>query len=379
MHKYLLYIAFITVLMLTSCAVDVPEVKPLPEDVFTVSDIYLMKKDGGKYLILFNSNLNRAFTYASISILNIEGKDGIEFIDNIFVDSLGGKFVVSPDEKKIFAATREDNKLYSIDINSDYTLSYSGKSEENSVIETFDEPYAVETSDDGKYLFVSHIRNGEIAVVDTETMKIVESFKMDAGISDIEFMPSIGAVVVAHTEEVYLSILKINNWERDNFSAEKGKIYINIPQKGSELRGLSLGQDENVIYISSRNQEYSSSALNPIMARLKIHDVDGYLYSETEWYTEIEGSVGEIATAPNGSGGELVFVASNSRDSLFVIDADQKAVVTEISLEDENCAPYQIHYSESGEYGRLFVSCFSGDKIVVINGENLEVEEVEID
>ncbi len=159
-----IFLALLLAGVFVSCATDIPEEKPPVSAIYKVTDMHLLKD--GIHILLLSSNFNRRYDYAQLSIYNIKEKKSVSAL---LLSSMSGKMAVSKDESIVYAASREKGGIQkariTYDKNNNPSLEYGVSTLDNSTIKTSSEPYALLFDENDEYLFVSHMRNGEIVVV----------------------------------------------------------------------------------------------------------------------------------------------------------------------------------------------------------------------
>ncbi len=394
MNRILIISVFSLILLFfVSCAEDVPEHLPSLNDVFNVTDTYLM--EDGVHLLMFNSNYDRRYTAGTVSVYNMKAKT---FEDMILVGNIGGKMFVDESKSIILAATRDKNRVYGIKYsNTEGKISFSYIDENKKYIDSFDEPYVF--ASDKSYVYLGHMRNGEISVIDTESFEVKNVFKSYSGITDIKYSEIYGALLVSHKSSPYISIFKIS-YTNDSPSLKRVDLKPLSPFTDDDVRGIVFSSlDSSVFYVAARNGSYDTDFI-PSILKMKIDAAfDGSLYAETISFTPVYDSIGELTVVPSNDGtSELVFISAKYPDRLLVYNPDFEEIIRSVDTEsitimkslyddcseecdvadsdcyicpklidDFECDPYQLMFAKSFRGNRLFVSCFAEDAVAILN------------
>ncbi len=359
-------------LIFSSCAFDITEKEPKKDDIFSVSDFYIFKD--AKHALFFNSDFNLAYAHGSLSVLKLDSKNGSKVENFILTDKLGGKIIVSKDEKTVFLTSRGENLLTKLTISKDKSgtpkLSYSKKTLEDSSLELQDEPYSLCFSKDEKFVFVSDLKDGNISVVNSKTNKLEDVFKFAGGITDIIYNKFYDVYIVSYRTENFLTLFKFVS-NKDKVSISKQKLQIE-DSLGTGVFSLSQNTEDNTLFISYKNLD-TLGKTSPQLQQLEL--VQDEETGEFSLKTKNIVSLPEIP-AEVSNNDDFVFIPLTSDETLLKINQETGAIFDKLDLSDEDCNPYQIISQKE----LLLVSCFDAGKVLLIDGGNfsnaLKIKEV---
>jgi len=368
-----LFLSFFVTITVFSCSEETKLIYPPEDAVNRVTDIHFLKD--GRSFIYFNSDMNRKYDFGSVVIMDIDDDNELRFIDSIITPSLGGKMVVSDDEKTLYVTTRDRNGLVRIKLSGktgEYRLSYIDDTDGDvpDTLKTLKEPYALTFDPDGRHLFVTHLLNGEFSIVDLEKWKLLESHKLKYGVTDIAGDPVSGYYLVTHKSSGNITLVEPVE-SLSGFNVGIKETSVELPTDGYDVRAIEPSSDGESFYASFQNYlDNSDGDAAPQLIRFKL---TGDRYTETELIStlSLKGSMGEIAVFPytTGSGdneynGELVFVASPGEKSVFIVDGGRNEIIETIKY--DKCEPYQIKAAALDvTTGYLAVSCFVQDQVLL--------------
>ena len=359
-------LSFSILLTLISCSYTVEEHLP-PEDIIErVTDMHLLS--GGEHLLILNSDFDRSYDYGRLSIVKLGvDNDDERIVSSVLIDALGGKIVVSQDEKTVFVSTRAFGSLHKITIEDKDGvphLSYAvGDSRKESSLTLHAEPYAMIFNEDETLLFVTHLMNGELIVVDVEKFEILHIFKLLHGASDIVYDSATNTNIVTYKDWAEMSAVVFSGTVVTP-GIETFRLIPDMPERGIDTRSLAASTvSESVFYVTYRNVDAKGEEW-PLIIRFKIFNDGVRVHAETEWMSPVTGRLGEIVqVSDDQSGSEWLFVAAVNEEVVYVIEGSSGNILWRIEADD--CHPYQLHSSHSSGAWQLFVSCFSDNKILV--------------
>ncbi|MCK5808590.1 hypothetical protein KAH37_06370 [bacterium] len=359
-------VSLLTFLMLFSCSYTVKDNVP-PEDIVErVTDMHLLLD--GNHLLILNSNFDRSYDYGRLSVVRLATKDKeSEVVSSILVESLSGKIAVTKDEKFVFVTTRAFGTLHKIKIS--YKdgvplLSYAiDDSLDASSLTLSLEPYAMVFSEDEKLLYVTHLMNGELIVVDVATFKVLHTFKLLHGVSDIMHDPVTHANVVTYRDWAELSAV-LPSGSVSAPGIDIFRLIPDMPDRGVDMRDLAASTiNDSVFYATYRNTDAKGEEW-PLVVRFSLLSDGVRIHGQTDWLSPVTGRLGEIEQVSDmKSGDEWLLVAAVNEEVVYVLEGLSGNLLWR--LEADDCHPYQLHSSQNGGVWRLFVSCFSDNKILV--------------
>ena len=180
------YIAVLLV-FISSCATDpLSEATPKDELNFPIS-IELSKDENS--LFVANTNFDLHYQNASLNLIDLDSKKIVENT-TILTDSFLGDIAIDYDKNLLFTVSRENSKLYMVDISESKKLKCGGeKCDESHILELdIDAPNYLTLDTDKSILYIGHRNDGMISVVsykDPLKLKILKQFEIDKFLGDI--------------------------------------------------------------------------------------------------------------------------------------------------------------------------------------------------
>ncbi len=373
--RYFLMVFTIFLFSVSACETESKKAIPPEFVVNRVTDMYSMKD--GKHFIYLSSNMNRAYDYGRVAIVEIKEDGMVSFKDSVLVPSIAGKMSVCENEETVYVTSRDLQAVTRYKIMKrdggykfDHLDSTDGYIPDH--IKTETEPNAVIITPDGKKLFVTHIISGSLSVIDLDNWEKLSTHDLRKGVTSIVLDNLSGYYIASHRESGLISV--IDTFETvNNFYLDVLEVDLGFPTQGYDMRSIKQSSDGVSLYGAFRNYAKSTTAdTAPQLVNFQIL-TENRVEVEILFSVALRGLLGEIAVMPYSTGeednlveGELIFVASPGEKTVFIVDSIQRKVIDEIEVEkDGKCDPYQLHYKKKGEnHGILFVSCFIHDKIL---------------
>ncbi|MFO7735480.1 MAG: hypothetical protein R6W70_04610, partial [bacterium] len=285
MKKIVLCFCFV---FFISCTYDAKDHIPGEQEIFSVSDMYLF--EDGAHLMVLNSNLNRAYDYSRISILKMDEENNKNsVVSSVLLEPLGGRFIVSSDEKSVFVTTRDEGLLYKIDVveNSDGVVNLK-KPDRSSVLEMQTEPYALAFGRDEKYIAVTHIANGEVIVVNPLNMDIKNIFKLNNSVVDVVYDKSLNVFVAVHKNKSFLTVFRLVHESDEKVSVIRSVVDIPVPTPGNGVRSVVTSENPGEYLISYRNN-HSGVAFPAVMKVRLSGDIAENIFMEQIAFIPVNG------------------------------------------------------------------------------------------
>ncbi len=363
----LFFLSVFFILLFFSCDYSVDKHYPPENVVARVTDTHLLSD--GNYLLILNSDYNRAYDFGRLSVVKL-GQSGkpTETVSSLLIEALGGKMVVSSDEKEVFVSTREFGAVHKILISRDKNnvphLSYAvNDSLRDSSVDVSAEPYAMTFTANGEGLLVTHLMNGELTLIDPEKMEVLNTFKLHHGISGIAYDKYSDVYLVTYRDFSELHAVRLSGTittpDLDIF-----RLIPDLPYRGTDFRDIIPSEQfPGSFYVSYRNKDGYGEAW-PLVFRLTVENDSVRVSGSVDWMTPVAGSLAEMAkVVDTDNSNEWLFVAATKDRLIYVLDGTSGDVLWRMDLDD--CEPYQLHSSDADGRWKLFVSCFTDDKIMV--------------
>ena len=386
-HNGSLLWLFLFLFALSGCADSIDREIPPKGAIFSVTDMRLTAD--GTHLVVLSSNFKRAYDHGRVSLIDLEAG---KVTDSLLVDSLGGRMALADDEKTLYVTTRESHSLHRISILHDALggLSFmyaggdgTGGTLAESTVALAKEPYAMTLGENDRLLLVTHMLNGEVTAFqrtegspDTQ----IGTFKMEKGISDIVADEQFGLFLTAHKSIAQLGVFRVTaettgtQETPGTLSAAVSYLDLPLPMPGIDIRDIVPSAVlPSVYYLSYRNRDDEGYEY-PAVLSITLVESAGRLTAERRWITALEGDLGEAATVPCGTepGMELVFVASPSEHTVTVHSSFDGTLLARKEL--DGCDPYQLYSRADDPQRRLFIGCFTDDRILVMNADCASAE-----
>ncbi len=305
LFRFLLVAVF--AVMLAACSSDSKLVYP-PEDVVNrVTDFYVF--NDGKTFMYLNSNMNRKFDFGEIVLMEIDDEGDLVFKDSLLVPSIAGKMTVSSDEKTIYVTTRDKHGIVRASVSGkpgSYRLKYEDATNGDypDILKTKKEPYAMVLNADESKLFVTHILNGELSVVDIEKWEVIRTAKLKYGVTEILYDDISGYFLASHKSSGNISLIEATDTLEDFIIAVK-EMPIELPTDGFDVRSMKRSGDGQFFYAAFQNtfdtetHTYEEDTA-PQIVTLKLED----RAMKVVRTLSVSGDLGELAVLPYSTGGE---------------------------------------------------------------------------
>ncbi len=231
--------------------------------------------------------------------------------------------------------------------------------------------------------------NGFVCL-DPSSDRVLGSYKLMDGITDIEYMEAIGAYAISHKSSGDITLLEMSPGGRELFSFNISQLQMEESESGRDIRSITVGEEGDTLYLSYMKRTSNGSL--PNLTKVHIVKESGVWTVRKLWSVRLAGTLGEVVRMPyyEGSPSQVVLVASSTEQKIYAVDTLSATIFHEIDLVDitaasgntiSRCNPYALKVSTAGEGDRLFVSCFDQDAMLSVNvdfeSDNLfEVEEV---
>ena len=334
--RFLIFVFFIV--LSVSCSSDPKLIYPPDDAVNRVTDFYLF--DDGKTFLYLNSNMNRKYDFGEIVLMEIDGDGDPVFKDSLLVPSISGKMKVSSDEKSIFVTTRDKHGVVRAKITGktgSYKLQYENgtKGDYPDILKTKKEPYALTLNEDESKLMVTHIMNGELSIVDVKTWKVIKTFKLKYGVTEILYDNISGYFLASHKSSGNISLIEARD-TLEEFTVSARELPIDLPTQGYDVRSLKQSGDGSVFYAAFQNSYQESSYdynydedTAPQILTLKLEDKELKIVKTLA----VSGSIGELAVLPYSSE-----VESKSNSGGKTADDSDAAEENEAETDDTDAA-----------------------------------------
>jgi len=361
---------FVVCCIVVACAEKIDLETPPVSEIFSVTDMVLTSD--GRHLLVLSGNFDRRYDFGRVSVYDLDAR---EVVSSVLVDSIGGRLLLSPDERQIYVTTRERNRLHLLTltrrVDGVLLLSYGlTKSLDDVSYIVHLEPYAMVLCSDEPLLFVTHLRNGEVSAFRREEHSLVATgtFALGNGVTAVREDVPHGVFLAAHKYERYLSLFRITANTPTMTTIVSSTLDLPLPQAGTDVRGLVSSIDSSTYYLSFRNIDARGTQYPVLVKFSLIEEGAGIIRAERQWATPLEGSLAEVAVAPceNGAEHEIVFAVSSDDSRLFALGGETGVLFARIELED--CTPYQVYVRPDDPVRRLFVGCFAEDRILIVDG-----------
>ena len=302
--RFLFFILFIVVSV--SCTSDPASVYPPEGVVNRVTDFYVF--DDGKSFLYLNSNMNRRYDFGEIVLMEIDDEGDLVLKDSLLVPSISGKMKVSSDEKSLFVTTRDKHGVVKAKIigkSGSYKLQYESgvKGDYPDILKTKKEPYALTLNEDESKLMVTHILNGELSIIDIKAWKVIKTFKLKYGVTEILYDETSGYFLASHKSSGNISLIEARDTLED-FIVKVRELPIDLPTQGYDVRALKQSGDGGVFYAAFQNSYQESSYdynydedTAPQIVTFKLEDNELKIVKTLA----ISGNVGELAVLPYSS------------------------------------------------------------------------------
>ncbi len=367
MNKIGLILFLLGMRLLFSCAEKIDLETPPESKIFSVTDMALTG-DGG-YLVVLSSNFDRRYDFGRVSVYDLAEK---KVVSSVLVDSIGGRLLISPDERYAYVTTREWGRLHALTLDRGAkgypSLSY-GLSQKLDAVSygVHKEPYAMALSDDGARLFVSHLRNGEVDVFQQgeRDLTYAGTFEVDNAVTAVVFDAAHEIFISAHKSKSHLGMFRITADEPEAVSVAVGTVPVPVLNAGDDIRDIVPSGEASRYYLSARNIDSAGDEF-PAVVKIALVESSGGVRAELLWATPLDGDLAEAAVVPCG-GGEMLFVAAPDEEKVFVVEGERGMLAAQAEL--DGCTPYQVYSCASDAARRLFVGCFAENRILVLDGD----------
>lgn len=264
--------------------IDAKKEKVLHTEIIPKSWFGLKFSADEKYLYASGGNDNWILQYA-VTNNKLVLKDSIK---------LGAKWPtkISPagldiDDKKnlLYVVTREDNKLYIIDLGTKQTIQQVPLSAE---------AYTCQLSPDKKELYISLWGGDKLLVFDTNKKTVTDSIPVGDNPNDICITKNGQYLFVANANDNSVSV--INVLQRKVIETLNAALYPNSPN-GSTTNGLALSADEKTLYIA--NADNNCLAVFDV-SKPAASSSKGFI--PTGWYPTSVKVIGHKIYVANGKG-----------------------------------------------------------------------------
>jgi len=265
--------------------------------------------------------------YATIS-----GNDEVTVIDDVSHEVLKsiqvGKgpaiLLHSPDYKTLYSANWQDNTISVIDTTTDQAKS----------IAVADRPYVIALSRDGSRLYTG-LNNNQIAVIDTASQQVVQSFDTDALAASI--------IVSPDGKTLYVATIGLGAGTLRALSATDGSQLKSPIEVGGSPAWITIGQDGSKVY-----------TLNFLSDDVSVVDTASFSVQKT-----IQTGMGSLGIIGNVTpDGARLYVTNYGAAELIGIDTATNEIVQHIPLHGR---PVGINFDQAGE--RLYVTDFGPDSL----------------
>lgn len=255
--------------------------------------------------------------------------------DKGIIESVFMGLAISPDNKKVYVAGGQANKIYIFDIANGKPLGFIDCSFKNSQTD-YSHGYIGDMvmSRDGRYLYAVDQIGFRMITVDLLTEKLISSCPVGRYPFGITLSKDEQTVYVANVgmyEYKYIKKRVNGKWERtslekpafayDSPEAEKG-----IKKKNLEIPGLGPVQSEEAFSVWAVNVK---DPLSPsVFSKIKTGNMVGQL---------VEGIPAVGGSSPNSIvvAGNYVFISNGNNDNITVLDSENQKILTHIKLSPE--------------------------------------------
>lgn len=322
----------------------------------------------------------------SISILkNIQSKNP-EIIqipespkgDKGVIESVFMGLAISPDNKRVYVAGGQTNKIYVFDIINGKSLGSIDCSFRNSLAD-YSNGYIGDMvmSSNGRYLYAVDQIGFRMLSIDVNSGKLISSTPVGRYPFGITLSKDEQTVYVANVgmyEYKYIKKRVNGKWEKtslekpafayDSPEAEKG-----IKKGDLEIPGLGPLQSENAFSVWAVNVK---DPLSPsVFSKIKTGNMVGQL---------VEGIPAVGGSSPNSivAAGNYVFISNGNNDNITVLDSKNQSIITHIKLSPEaqlskfrGVIPFGLAVSPDEK--RVYVAESGINAVAVIDVQSLKV------
>lgn len=312
MKKLFLSLFFaLSVLISVSCDSESKHIYPPENVVNRVTDFYLFN-DGRTFLYL-SSNMNRKYDFGELVLMQFDDEGDPLFQDSLLVPSISGKMKVNADESAVFITTRDKNGVVKAKISGksgSYKIQYEEgtKGDYPEILKTKKEPYALTLNPDESKLLVTHILNGELSVIDTESWKVIKTSKLKYGVTEILYDENSGYYFTSHKSSGNISLIEAVETIDNDVVVTVKEIPIELPTKGYDVRSMKKSGDGTLFYAAFQNTDYENSYTYdydedtaPQLVTLKLTEDKSFEIVNT---LALGGNLGEIAVFTYNTGTE---------------------------------------------------------------------------
>lgn len=286
---------------------------------------------------------------------------------------------ISPDNKKVFVAAGQENKIVVFDlITGNKTDSIDCSVSENGLL--YPDGYIgdMTMTKNGRYIFAVDQTNFRLIIVDVMKMKVINSMQVGRYPFGVALSPDEQKVYVANVGVFQYS--KIGNLEEKS-DFDKALSFPPFGYNTEEMKNGTiidsmvvpgLGDPNNVKAFSVWAVSIKDIQRPQITARIKTGALVGQM---------IEGIPAVGGSSPNSlvATNELLFVSNGNNDNITVIDIKTDSVINEIYLKPDvalkhfrGVIPFGLALSPDGE--KLFVAESGINAIAVIDIPSFKVE-----
>jgi len=255
--------------------------------------------------------------------------------DKGIIESVFMGLAISPDNKKVYVAGGQANKIYIFDIANGKPLGFIDCSFKNSQTD-YSHGYIGDMvmSRDGRYLYAVDQIGFRMITVDLLTEKLISSCPVGRYPFGITLSKDEQTVYVANVgmyEYKYIKKRVNGKWERtslekpafayDSPEAEKG-----IKKRNLDIPGLGPVQSEEAFSVWAVNVK---DPLSPsVFSKIKTGNMVGQL---------VEGIPAVGGSSPNSIvvAGNYVFISNGNNDNITVLDSENQKILTHIKLSPE--------------------------------------------
>lgn len=255
--------------------------------------------------------------------------------DKGIIESVFMGLAISPDNKKVYVAGGQTNKIYIFDIQTGKPLGSIDCSFKNSQAD-YSHGYIGDMvmNRDGSYLYAVDQIGFRMLTVDLNSGKLISSCPVGRypfGITLSKDEQTIYVANVGMYEYKYIKKRVNGKWERtslekpafayDSPEAEKG-----IKKRNLDIPGLGSIQSEEAFSVWTVNVK---DPVNPtVISKIKTGNLIGEL---------VEGIPAVGGSSPNSivAAGNYVFISNGSNDNITVLDSKDQKILTHIKLSPE--------------------------------------------
>lgn len=298
--------------------------------------------------------------------------------DKGIIESVFMGLAISPDNKKVYVAGGQANKIYIFDIANGKPLGFIDCSFKNSQTD-YSHGYIGDMvmSRDGRYLYAVDQIGFRMITVDLVAEKLISSCPVGRYPFGITLSKDEQTVYVANVgmyEYKYIKKRVNGKWERtslekpafayDSPEAEKG-----IKKKNLEIPGLGPVQSEEAFSVWAVNVK---DPLSPsVFSKIKTGNMVGQL---------VEGIPAVGGSSPNSIvvAGNYVFISNGNNDNITVLDSENQKILTHIKLSPEarlskfrGVIPFGLAVSPDEK--RVYVAESGINAVAVIDVSSLKV------